>query len=92
MRDAPVFDGGCEPLISRQDASPRYRIAVSPATAPYCASGLVLGSFSDLGARSGEVRFTSMNGHRQADPARPKTFTKSDIDSITLRPLRWQGS
>src|ERR1700730_18348647 len=31
------------------------------------------GSFSDLGARSCEVRFTSMNGHRQADPAGPKS-------------------
>jgi hypothetical protein len=29
MRDAPVFDGGCEPLISRQDPSPHYRVGCS---------------------------------------------------------------
>jgi hypothetical protein len=32
-----------------------------------------------LGARNGEVRFTSMSRHRQHDRLRPKTFTKSDI-------------
>ena len=29
-----------------------------------------------LGARSCEVRFTSMNGHRQADPAGPKSANR----------------
>ena len=40
-----------------------------------------LGSFSDLSARSCEVRFTSMNGHRQADPACPKS-AKSRSSSL----------
>ena len=31
------------------------------------------GSFSDLDARSREVCFAPMNGHRQTDPSRPKS-------------------
>ena len=43
------------------------------------------GSFSDLGARSCEVRFTSMNGHRQADPACPlSAITGSQLISRSL--------
>jgi hypothetical protein len=38
-----------------------------------CRTDFRLGSFSDLGARSCEVRFTSMSGHRQAEPACPKS-------------------
>jgi hypothetical protein len=48
MEDAPVFDEGCEPLISRQDAPARYRVAVPPAAANYRASGLVRWPFSEL--------------------------------------------
>jgi hypothetical protein len=33
---------GCEPLISRQDAPSRYRLAVRLPQVPYRASGLVL--------------------------------------------------
>jgi hypothetical protein len=36
------LDEGCEPLISRQDAPWRYRLAASAAALPYRASGLVL--------------------------------------------------
>jgi hypothetical protein len=38
-------------------------------------SGCPLRVLSDLGARSCEVRFTSMNGHRQAEPACLKSAT-----------------
>ena len=34
------------------------------------------GSFSDLGARSCEVRFTSMSRHREFDHLRPKSAIK----------------
>src|SRR5258707_9023289 len=39
--DAPVLSEGCEPLISRQDAAPRYPFAPPQQQAPYRESGLV---------------------------------------------------
>jgi hypothetical protein len=57
MGDAPVFDEGCEPLISRQDAPARYRVAVPPAAANYRASGLVLWHLTDVTIVVMNVRF-----------------------------------
>src|SRR6476620_12292001 len=40
--DAPVLGEGCEPLISRQDASLRYPLSRAAGRRAYRASGLVL--------------------------------------------------
>src|SRR5258707_8934684 len=61
------FDGDCQRssfLIQRnRDKLSTRKFDVGVFTQP--------GSFSDLGARSCEVRFTSMSRHREFDRARP---------------------
>ena len=49
-------------------------------------SDVCSGSFSDLDARSREVCFAPMNGHRQTDPSRPKSARSGSEVVWTGRP------
>src|ERR1017187_2793223 len=62
MRDAPVLMKVANP--SSQDRTPRRAIvlAVSPAAAPYRASGLVLWHKTDMPTPLGDVRFRGKSG------------------------------
>jgi hypothetical protein len=47
------------------------------------------GSFSEVGARNREVRFTPKNGHRHRGPSRPKGVPDADIISAENVGLCW---
>jgi hypothetical protein len=72
MGDAPVLMKVANP--SSQDRTPRRAIvlAVSPAPAPYRASGLVRWHFSDVAGPADDVRCWGQNGPRGQDRRLPK--------------------
>src|SRR4051794_30227471 len=60
--DAPVLSEGCEPLISRQDASLRYPLSRAARCRSYRASGLVHWPFASVGAVPRHVRSRGWTG------------------------------
>jgi hypothetical protein len=62
--------------ISRSSETPHISPDVANDSANTIDPNVSVGSFLDLGARSCEVRFTSMSRHREFDHLRPKSAIK----------------